>query len=52
MQPQPAQILEDARFRLARGSLDVGVLDAEDERAVVSVREQPVEECRTRVAHM
>ena len=50
VEPEPAQVLEDALLRLARRSLGVGVLDAEDERAVLAVRQQPVEERRARVA--
>ena len=50
VEPEPAQILEDARLGLARRSLGVGVLDAQDERAILAMREQPVEERRPRVA--
>ena len=50
VEAEPAQILEDARLRLARRALGVGVLDAQDERAVLAVREQPVEQRGARVA--
>ena len=39
-----------AALGLARRALDVGVLDAEDERAARAAREQPVEQRRARVA--
>ena len=39
-----------AALGLARGALEVGVLDAQDERAALPAREQPVEERRARVA--
>ena len=41
---------EDRRLGFARRSLDVGVLDAEDERAALAARKQPVEQRRARVA--
>ena len=50
VEPEPAQVVEDAGLRLTRRALDVGVLDPQDERAVLAVREQPVEERRARVA--
>ena len=37
-------------FRFARRALGVGVLDAQDERAALAAREQPVEQRRARVA--
>ena len=49
-QSQPAEVLEDAGLRLRGRSLGVGVLDAQDERAVVAARQQPVEERRAGVA--
>jgi hypothetical protein len=52
VEAEPAEILEDAVLGLARRALGIGVLDTEDERAVLAVRDQPVEERRTRVAHM
>ncbi len=33
LQAEPSEILEDRGLRLARGPLDVGVLDAQDERS-------------------
>ncbi len=48
-EPHPAEIVEDARFRLACGALPVGILDAEHERALLPSCEQPVEERRTGV---
>ena len=50
VEAEPAQVLEDAGLGLARRALGVGVLDAQDERAVLAVREQPVEQRRARVA--
>ncbi len=50
LESKPAQILEDAVLRRLGGSLGVGVLDAQDERPVVTACEQPVEERRARVA--
>src|SRR3954466_6403362 len=44
LEAEPAQVVEDALFRLLGRALDVGVFDAQDERAVVPAREQPVEE--------
>ena len=52
VQPHPAQIGEDAALGLARGPLEVGVLDTQDERAARRAREHPVEQRRTRVADM
>src|SRR5262249_51886814 len=49
LEPQPAQVLEDAVLRLFRRSFGVGVLDAQDECTVVAAREEPVEERRARV---
>ena len=49
-QPEPAQAVEDAGDHVGRGSLDVGVFDAEQERAVVAARIEPVEERRARAA--
>jgi hypothetical protein len=50
VEAEPAQILEDAGLRLAGRSLGVGVLDPQDERAVLAVGEEPVEERRPRIA--
>src|SRR6266542_342827 len=52
VQAEPSKILEDAVLRLARGAFGVGVLDAEDEGAVLPVRKQPVEQRRAGVAHV
>src|SRR5918997_1763289 len=52
LETQPAEGLEDAGLRLTRGALAVGVLDAQDERAVLPMREQPVEERGAGVPHM
>ena len=38
VEPEPAQVLEDALLGLARRPLGVGVLDAQHERAVLAVR--------------
>src|SRR5262249_48629759 len=47
---QPSQIVEHRRFRFACGSLDIGVLDAQDERPARTASEQPVEHGRTHIA--
>src|ERR1019366_2324955 len=49
---QPAQPDEDAFHHLRRRALEVSVLDAEDERASVMSREQPVEQRGARPADM
>jgi hypothetical protein len=43
---QPAQRVEQVGVRLVGVARGVGVLDPEDERAVVVPRERPVEQCR------
>ena len=50
LQAEPSEILENRRLRLARGPLDVGVFDAQDERSAGSARHQPVEQGRARIA--
>ena len=50
VEAEPAQIAQDRRLGLARRALDVGVLDAQDERAARAARQQPVEQRRARVA--
>ena len=50
LETEPAQILENAVFGLARRPLAVGIFDAQDERAVLAVGEQPVEERRAGIA--
>ncbi len=52
VQAEPAQAVEDPADHLVRRSLGVGVFDAEDERAAVPPREEPVEERGTRPAYM
>ncbi len=47
---KPPDVIEDGVLRRAGGTLRVGVLDAEHERATVPTREQPVEQRRARVA--
>src|SRR6185503_20892457 len=49
---QPAQVLENADFGFLRRSLDIGIFDAEDERPVLAVRQEPVEQCRTHIAYV
>src|SRR5262245_40375076 len=49
IKPEPAQILENADLGFLRRSLDVGILDAQDERPVLAVREKPVEQGSARV---
>ena len=50
VEAEPAQVLENALLGLPGRALGVGVLDAQDEGAVVAAREQPVEERGARVA--
>ena len=52
LQPHPLQVVLDGLLGLARRSLEVGVFDAEDERAAAVPCEQPVEERCSRVADM
>src|SRR5688500_18177004 len=44
VEAKPTEILEDRRIRFDRGSIDVGIFDAKNERAFLPSREQPVEE--------
>ena len=50
VETEPAQILENGGFGLARRPFGIGVFDPEDEGAALSARQQPVEERRARVA--
>src|SRR5690349_15364115 len=50
VQAEPAQIAQDRRVGVGRGALDVGILDAEDERPMMAAGEQPVEQRGARVA--
>jgi hypothetical protein len=50
LQAEPSKILENRGLRFAGGPLDVGVLDAQDERSAGSARHQPIEQGRARVA--
>src|SRR5262245_66011891 len=50
IEPHPSEIVDHRELRFARGALDVGVLDAHDERAALAACEQPVEECSAGVA--
>ena len=50
VEPEPPQVVLDRGFRRRRRALAVGVLDAQDERAAVMARQQPVEERRAGVA--
>src|SRR6266542_3792709 len=52
VQPEPAEVLENALLGRLGRSLGVGVLDAQHIGAVVPARQQPVEERRARVAHV
>jgi hypothetical protein len=52
VEPEPPQVFEDARFRVARRSDRVGILDAQNERAVLAVRQEPVEQRRPGIAHV
>src|SRR5262245_50383036 len=42
---EPFRRVEDAARHLVAGTLDVGVLDAQDESALILSGEKPVEEC-------
>ena len=50
VEAQPAEALEDAGHHVGRRALDVGVLDAQDERAAGAAGVQPVEERGARAA--
>src|SRR5204863_124400 len=47
-----ADIAEDGSVGLERGTLRIRVFDAQDERAVIPAREEPVEQRRADVSHM
>src|ERR1019366_5943425 len=49
---QPAQTIEDGIERSLRIALDVGIVDAQDHRAAVMARVEPVEDERARAADM
>ena len=50
LEPQPAQALENSADHLRRRTLEVGVFDAQDERAAVPPGEEIVEKRGTRAA--
>src|ERR1019366_1553840 len=50
VEAEPAHGVEDLVRQVAAAPLDVGVLDAKDERAFVAAREEPVVEGRARPA--
>ena len=50
VEPEPSQAVENAGDHVGRRALDVGVFDAQDERAAVPPRVEPVEERRARAA--
>src|SRR5206468_6691847 len=52
IQAQPFQLLLDGGLELRPRALSIGVLNPQDERPPQMPCEQPVEECRARVAHM
>ena len=52
VEPQPAHARQDALDHGVGGALEVGVLDAQDEDALMVAREQPVEERGARAAHV
>src|SRR5262245_9099615 len=52
VEPQPAKVVQNRVLGHRRGPLGIGVLDAQDERAVLPARHQPVEQRRARVAHV
>src|SRR5581483_6761058 len=50
VEAEPPEIAHDRALRFARRPLGVGVLDPQDERAILIAGEQPVEERGARVA--
>src|ERR1044072_3314147 len=52
LEAEPVQVVDHAALGLAGRALEVGILDAQDERPALSARQQPVEERGARVAHM
>src|SRR5258708_1050068 len=50
VEAEPSQVVDHRDFRRARRSLDVGVLDAQHERASGTASEQPVEDRGPHVA--
>src|SRR5690349_6972003 len=50
VQPEPAQSVDDAGHHVPRGTLGIGVLDAEDEGAAMATGVEPVEQRRPRAA--
>jgi hypothetical protein len=50
VQSQPVQAVENGLHRLGGGTLQIGVLDAEDEIALRVSRLQITEQCRARAA--
>src|SRR5262245_14379412 len=51
VETEPAEIVEDRRFRVSRRSLCVGVLNPEDERRIpLTAGEEPVEQRRACIA--
>jgi hypothetical protein len=47
---EPREIFEDRRFIFRLAALGIGVVDAQEELAVMLLREQPVEHGRARIA--
>ena len=52
LEAEPVQVLDQLRFVLRFGTLDVGVLDAEQEGAAVAAGEEPVVEGCPSIAHV
>jgi hypothetical protein len=50
LEPQPAQALENSADHLGRRALEIGVFDAQHERAAVPPGEEIVEQRGTRAA--
>jgi hypothetical protein len=50
LEAHPAHVFENAGLGLARRALHIRILDAQDERTFLAVREQPVEQRRSGVA--
>src|SRR5262245_40238237 len=52
VETQPTKVLQNARLGLSCGTLGIGILDAQDERAILAVRLHPVKERSTGSAHV
>ena len=52
VEAEPAHALQDAVNHLRGRALEIGVLNAQDERAAMMAGEQPIEQCGAGAAHM